>query len=50
MEEILNEEGIHLNKNVFEDTEDKFVLAAYSLKNIIEGCGNGKFGPQRFAN
>ncbi len=45
MEEILNEKGIHLNKNVFEDTEDKFVLAAYSL-NIIEGYGNGKFGPQ----
>lgn len=44
MEEVLNIRDIELDKNVFTDTEDTFVLAAYNLK-IIEGYGNGIFRP-----
>lgn len=34
----------HFTVSNFQDTQDKFVLAASGL-NIIEGYGNGKFGP-----
>lgn len=44
IEKILKEKNIKLNKNIFDDTKDQFVLAAYEL-GIIEGYGNSKFGP-----
>lgn len=44
IEEVLEKKNIKIDKNVFDDTKDKFILAAYNL-NIIEGYGNSKFGP-----
>lgn len=44
IEDVLKKKNIKLDENIFYDTKDKFVLAAYNLK-IIEGYGNGKFGP-----
>lgn len=44
IKDILDSKNIKVDKNVFDDTQDEFILAAYNL-NIIQGYGNSKFGP-----
>ncbi len=43
-EEIIEEKGLLVNEDAFDDTIDRNVLAANAL-GIINGTGNGKFSP-----
>lgn len=47
IKQVLKDRNITLDHNVFSDTKDEFVLAAYNLK-IIQGYGDGKFGPNDY--
>ena len=42
--ELLRQKNLAVEKGVFSDTDDDFVLAAYSL-GIVEGMGKGIFDP-----
>lgn len=44
IETILDDSGVSINTNEFEDTKDQFVLAANAL-GIVKGYGNQNFGP-----
>lgn len=44
IDEVMSSKGLSITENVFSDTTDKNILAAYTL-SIVNGKGNGLFDP-----